>query len=109
MDVHEYSSPHTQKTLCWDCSNATGGCKWSAEEKRVDGWKIKRENEGITVVECPEFDRDAWGSGLYRDGNEYARIVANRSKKHTSTLGRPKKVQSTNDVDTMYNLLIGGK
>jgi len=69
-------------SLCWDCSNATGGCRWSMYLKPVPGWQIiptkKTTYDGhdytsCIVLECPEFNRDAVGGGMkrYKDGKVY--------------------------------------
>ena len=63
-----------QYTLCWDCANATGNCRWSDELKPVKGWKAiptVKDNNGkpmksCIVVECPQFKRDAYENGLKR-------------------------------------------
>ena len=103
MDIHEYSSAFAQRALCWDCANATGGCAWSEKHEPIQGQIVRHENEGVTVIECPEFDRNSWGGGLYRDGDNYRRIMANRQKKHGHQRGRPKSVTE----ETMYKLLTG--
>jgi hypothetical protein len=64
-------------TLCWDCSKATGYCMWSTELEPVKGWKIiptKRVNSdgefySLIVLECPEFERDAYKGGVIRKGD----------------------------------------
>lgn len=61
-------------SICWDCHKATGGCRWSEDHKPVKGWTakpIQRDIYGGTyksyvVLECPEFERDAWRYGLVR-------------------------------------------
>lgn len=66
-------------TLCWDCSKATGGCRWSDDLRPVKGWTIiptRREIYGgatyksCIVLDCPGFVRDAVGGGAkrYKDG-----------------------------------------
>ncbi|MBP5423930.1 MAG: hypothetical protein J6Y78_15970 [Paludibacteraceae bacterium] len=70
-------------TLCWDCAKAVGKCNWSSTLKPVEGWKIKptqvkthrNEYGSCIVLECPEFERDAYDNGLKRykenkDGTE---------------------------------------
>ncbi len=46
-------------SLCWQCSNATGGCSWSDRLEPVEGWSVARKKytEGILtiVMSCPEF------------------------------------------------------
>lgn len=75
--VQKQTNPFKNKTtptLCWDCANAIGKCRWSFELKPVRGWKIiptKNERYGATyksciVIECPEFKRDATDNGLKR-------------------------------------------
>lgn len=66
-------------TLCWDCANALGGCSWaSPEHVPVRGWIAARYDmrtmyggmehlyESYIVIQCPEFDRDAWMAGSRR-------------------------------------------
>ena len=78
----------SQPTLCWDCANATGGCRWSKRLKPVEGWEIiptrKSSSDGkaytsCIVIKCPEFKQDAVGSGLkrYRNGMIYTPTVKN--------------------------------
>ena len=64
-----------RSTLCWDCSKATGGCRWADEFKPVRNWdarKIERKDHSdrpmytYLVLDCPEFDRDACGFGQKR-------------------------------------------
>ena len=66
-------------SLCWDCSKAVGKCSWSKYFKPLKGWKIistKKEVYGgasyksCIVLECPEFDRDAYKGGLKRKGKD---------------------------------------
>lgn len=49
-------------TLCWGCSNATGGCSWSKSLLPVAGWEAEATTvDGLPthrVVSCPEFERD---------------------------------------------------
>ena len=68
--MNENFCKHT--TLCWDCSKATGGCRWSDKSKPVEGWNAvhtMKQNEGrpdyltYDVYECPEFVRDAYNGG----------------------------------------------
>ena len=68
-----------ETTLCWDCSRAIGGCSWSDEGKPVRGWTAKGTQKTSTkpyntylVIDCPLFDRDAYGGGLkkYKKENE---------------------------------------
>lgn len=57
-------------TLCWDCKNACGGCRWSDSLIPVKGWKAtptyNKCQTSYIVKECPEFIRDAQGGGLKR-------------------------------------------
>lgn len=63
-------------TLCWDCANACGGCSWSDHwlHRPVEGWDAIRTDlkakdgviESYIVVECPEFERDAYQFGQRR-------------------------------------------
>lgn len=65
-------------SICWDCHKATGKCSWSEKLKPVKGWKAtptQRELYGgiyksYIVLECPEFERDAWKFGTVRYKNE---------------------------------------
>ena len=68
-------SNYTQKTICWDCRKARGGCTWSAELEPVEGWEAeptvrkpgtKDEMHSFIVYDCPEFERDAWNGGAER-------------------------------------------
>ena len=49
-------------TLCWKCSNATGGCSWSKSLLPIDGWeteeKIIDHQPTHKVISCPEFVAD---------------------------------------------------
>ena len=63
---------YCKTTLCWTCGNAVGGgCSWSENLTPVRGWEAVREMESYTVLRCPEYQRDSFGDGLYRDGNDY--------------------------------------
>lgn len=70
---------YCKTTLCWTCGNAVGGgCSWSESLTPVRGWEAVREMESYTVLRCPEYQRDSFGDGLYRDGNDYYRMIGNR-------------------------------
>ena len=64
----------TQNSLCWDCANATNksyACSWAWHLKPVEGWTAiptKKESgqNGFLVIECPLFERDAFGGGTKR-------------------------------------------
>ena len=64
----------TIQSLCWDCAKATGGCSWSNYLKPVEGWNAvptKRATyygtyQSNIVLDCPEFERDAYGHGMKR-------------------------------------------
>ena len=68
------------KTLCWDCRKARGFCTWSEKLEPVKGWTAvptirkpgtKDEMRSFFIIECPEFERDAWNGGAKRmDGHE---------------------------------------
>ena len=52
-------------TLCWNCDNATGLCRWSHELKPIKGWKAKRTKRKsqdtlirYKVFACPCFKPD---------------------------------------------------
>lgn len=66
------SKPHPP-TLCWDCANAcTRGCSWADTFTPVGGWiaarhdlhvmsgGVDRPYESYIVLQCPDFERDAW-------------------------------------------------
>lgn len=64
-------------TLCWECAKACGRCSWSDywEHRPVPGWtaektKVRMNNKSFAdayiVIDCPEFERDGLGGGLYR-------------------------------------------
>ena len=65
---------NSSQTICWDCANATGGCRWSSELKPIKGWKAIHVAEdgrygygdSYIVQECPEFERDSYGGGQAR-------------------------------------------
>ena len=69
------------QTLCWDCAKACGRCPWSDPEyhRTVSGWdviptKIRMNKDTFAdsyiVISCPEFERDAFGGGVYRVRSE---------------------------------------
>lgn len=52
--------------ICWNCSNATGGCTWSHDFIPVPGWTatevILKEEDGYTsctykITACPQYCR----------------------------------------------------
>ena len=50
--------PGVDYTLCWDCDNAYGWCKWSSELKPVKEWSTTKSttHEGSYIVRrCPNF------------------------------------------------------
>ena len=65
-----------ERTLCWDCANATNPdvCPW-ANAQPVDGWKAEETVVGnhslrydsFQVKECPLFKRDGFNGGLEAD------------------------------------------
>lgn len=69
---------HNGHQLCWDCANATNGrCSWSRELIPVPGWVARKVNARLYrggemidgtyhVIDCPEFERDAYGFGQIR-------------------------------------------
>ena len=64
-------------TLCWNCKKAIGECSWSKSFKPVKGWNaIRYEKEGstpyvtYTVLDCPEFERDAYDGGARQTPRE---------------------------------------
>lgn len=67
-------------TLCWDCKNSChDGCSWSREAIPVDGWEIEKNKNGYKVLSCPEFSRDSYDGGAYKE-DEYKRILQRRLK-----------------------------
>jgi len=59
-----YNSKTYEKTICWDCRNATGKCSWSKDFTPVAGWvaepTVIRSNYGTgiqsyIVKRCPLF------------------------------------------------------
>ena len=64
----------SQNTICWDCAHATNKdcvCSWAWYLEPVEGWKAvptKKEsgNKSYIVIECPLFERDAFGGGTKR-------------------------------------------
>lgn len=54
-----------ERTKCWDCGRACGGCSWSAHFIPVEGWTAKPtlirsnrgfyETESYAVLDCPLF------------------------------------------------------
>lgn len=73
---------YCKTTLCWTCGHAAkNGCSWARDLTPVRGWEAVREGESFTVIRCPEYKRDSFGDGLYRDGAEYYRIIGNRAYK----------------------------
>lgn len=52
-------------SLCWECTNATGFCSWSADFTPVDGWEaeetiIKQKGNPIPsfkVQKCPLYKK----------------------------------------------------
>lgn len=70
---------NSEHTLCWDCANSTNsGCRWSKRFKPVKGWEAKEQKDGYLVVKCPEFIRNSWGFGRYRDEEEYKEFERKR-------------------------------
>lgn len=47
-----------KRTLCWNCSKATGGCSWSKSLLPVDGWDAEETDVSFKVNACPEFEKD---------------------------------------------------
>ena len=61
-------------TLCWDCKKAMkAGCSWTDPEicEPVQGWEAKRTPNGYVVANCPEFVRDTYCRGRYRNADDY--------------------------------------
>ena len=65
----------SQRTLCWDCAKARGGCSWSDSLEPVEGWTAEPTTKAqfrqeplhsFLVMECPEFKRDAINGGMMR-------------------------------------------
>lgn len=57
--------------LCWDCARAVGGCDWSREHIPIPGWEatpaVRNGDSSYVITGCPEFVRDAYGCGSYRN------------------------------------------
>jgi hypothetical protein len=52
--------PGVDYTLCWDCANACGNCRWSSKLKPVKGWRAKKSTkiEGSYMVrQCPKYKK----------------------------------------------------
>ena len=43
--------------LCERCSNACGGCEWSASLQPVPGWKTKPGVVSVEILSCPKFSQ----------------------------------------------------
>ena len=70
-------------TLCWDCKNsAYYGCDWAREVIPVKGWEAEQTKNGYLVTKCPEFVRDSWDFGNYRDEEEYNEVITKRRKNY---------------------------
>lgn len=54
-------------TLCWDCKcSVERTCDWARSFEPVEGWTAKAVGDSYLVMDCPEFDRDAYGGGQSR-------------------------------------------
>lgn len=65
------------QTLCWDCAKACGGCRWSDVLRPVLKWQTEPTNNGLRVVNCPEFERDAYEGGTIR-AKDYQKTLLRR-------------------------------
>lgn len=60
------SEGHISRSICWECSRATGFCSWSRFFEPVKGWKAKKttvkawqgEIDSYEVYKCPLFEQD---------------------------------------------------
>lgn len=65
-----------RQSICWDCRKASGLCDWTDHWKHmpIPGWQAEKTflrckgelTESYLVIECPEFDRDAYNGGKDR-------------------------------------------
>ena len=67
----------SEATLCWTCSKFNFRCSWSQDFTPVAGWKAEENKNGYLVQECPEYDRDSYNNGLWRERD----LVENFKKK----------------------------
>ena len=50
-----------KRQLCWDCSKACGGCRWSRDFQPIPGWTAtyipdRPQNPATySITKCPEF------------------------------------------------------
>ena len=60
-------------TLCWDCKRFNGGCSWTrpGDNRPVKGWNASKTAMGYNVHQCPEFLRDTYCRGRYKDKDDY--------------------------------------
>ena len=85
-----------EMTKCWDCAKAANnGCSWSDHLEPVEGWvavpTVKSQFRGdplhsFLVMDCPEFERDAWNGGTLRQEQyeEFKRRCRKRNRIHHS-------------------------
>ena len=81
-------------TICWDCKKAMkGGCSWTDPERQqpVKGWTAVKSGFSYTVHDCPEFVRDTYGCGRYRDADDYILALEIAVQERRKQLARMKK------------------
>ena len=81
-------------TICWDCKKAMrGGCSWADPERQqpVKGWTAVKSGFSYTVHDCPEFARDTYGCGRYRDADDYILALEIAVQERRKQLARMKK------------------
>ena len=48
-----------KETICWTCTNAAASrCSWMKRCRPVKGWEVRRNENGLRVVACPNYVRD---------------------------------------------------
>lgn len=83
--------------LCWDCAKATrpdrgknDTCEWATEKEPVPGWTAEKvvrdkgtkfEMISYMVTECPKFERDSYGGGMWSI-EEYERRYSEKDGHH---------------------------
>lgn len=72
----------TKHSLCWDCGKSTrSGCCWAENFEPVDGWTVERTENSYRVLDCPEFERDSYDFGLFRNESDYLKLLEKRRRK----------------------------
>ena len=91
--------------LCWDCAKATrpdtgknDTCEWATEKQPVPGWKAeevirdagtKFEFKSYIITECPKFERDSYGGGMWSIADYERRHQKKDSHYHPQGTGIP--------------------